>query len=334
MTTIETPSNDVSAQPEGQNALGELPFSEYVKARRTGETPEAKAPSAPEAKKAPEQKKSTESDTEETEGKAELDAETDSDEEEVKADSEQDKDKPKKRGGFQRRIDKLNARVSERERELEYWKQLALKEKQGAGESKTEKVETQSVATEGKPIPDQFETHQEYVEALTEWKTEQKLKEREQRLEKSKLEAEQEKVFKSHSERVKSFAEKTEDFAEVLSDVDDIPVSPTVQQIIITSENGPELMYELAKNREEYARICQLSPLAAAREMGRLESKLIKSSEESKVETKKLTSAPKPLQPVGKSSSASISKSIDDPGLSFSEYVRIRREQQKRKRGI
>lgn len=287
--------------------------------------------SAPEAKPS-EQNEPTESDTldkEETESEPE-----DSDPKETEPTDHKDEgeDKPKKKGGFQRRIDKLNARVSAREQEIEYWKQQALK---SASEPRNDsKVEANKpVASEGKPTPDKFDTHAEYVEALTDWKTDQKLKEHDQKLEKSKVESEQAKVINSYAERVKAFAAKTADFDEVLEEVNDIPLSMAVREIILTSENGPELAYELAKNREEYARMCKLSPLAAAREIGRLESKLaIKSSDDKSPELKKITKAPKPLEPVNAGGKGSATKSIFDPNISQADYERLRMEQIKKRR--
>lgn len=283
--------------------------------------------SAPEAE-ATEQKDASESDPEEAEVKEDAEAEGSDEETEAK---EEAKDKPKKKGGFQRRIDKLNARIAAREQELEYWRQQAISKKD-ADEPKPVKADSKPKDASGKPDPDNFDTHAEYVEALTDWKTEQKLIEREAKAQRKALETEQQKLIRAHTERVKSFAEKTEDFVDVLSEVDDIPVSAAVQELIVSSDNGPELMYELAKNREEYKRICSLSPLAAARELVKLETRVLgKTSEEKKTETKKITTAPRPLAPVGKSTAGAIAKSIDDPGISQAEYERLRREQIKRR---
>lgn len=280
--------------------------------------------SAPEVK-APEQNESSESDTEEKEA----DKEEKDDARETEDDSESnesDKEKPKKKGGFQRRIDKLNARNTAAQQEIEYWKQQALK---GAGEPKKEPVDSKPEVAEGKPNPDKYDTHAEWAEALADWKVEQKLKERDQQLEKSKLKTEQETVLKAHTDRVKSFVAKTTDFEDVLTEVDHIPVSPTVQQIIVTSENGPELMYELAKNPKEYERICSLPPLAAARELGKIESKLSSQSKDTKKpETKKTTKAPEPISPVG-SKGGVVEKSIDDPNLTQAEYEKLRAKQMK-----
>lgn len=294
--------------------------------------------SAP-AAKAAEQKEASESDTEGKEAKAndKDDSENES-EAEAKAgdanDSEQDK--PKKKGGFQRRIDKLNAAKADAQREADYWKGVALKAQKGGVDdsSKNDKVETPKAASDGKPNPDSFDTHAEYVEALTDWKTEQKLKEREEKAHQAKLQTEQERLIKAHSDRVTAFAADKEDWDEVLESVEDVRMSPTVQELLISSENGPELMYELAKNRAELERICKLAPLAAARELGKIETRIgaKASPEEKKTEaTKKLTKAPKPIEPVG-GTKGTVAKSIYDPNLSQAEYERIRREQEKQAR--
>jgi hypothetical protein len=75
----------------------------------------------------------------------------------------------KAKGGFQRRIDKLTREKADAARETEYWRQQALRT------SPVEtKVETQKV--EAKPKEDDFQTHSEYVEALTDYKVNEKVK--------------------------------------------------------------------------------------------------------------------------------------------------------------
>jgi len=241
--------------------------------------------------------------------------------EEVKADSEEKAGK--KKSGFQRRVEKLNKRLSVAEQEKEYWRELALKNTQNP--EKTQPAETTQKAQEGKPSPDDFETHEDYVEALTDWKLEQREKANQEKEFKTKIQNEFQAKVDAHNERVTKFAEKNADFHDVLEGVDDVKVSSAVQELILGSENGPELMYELAKNREEFARINKLSPLAAAREFGKLEARLAKASEVQK-ETK-TTKAPKPLTPVSAKTSGAGKKSIFDPDISQSEYERLRMEQ-------
>lgn len=287
---------------------------------------------APEAQvESTEQKESLDSGTEGEEAEEQVADESAEPKSEEEAGKPEDAaNKSKKKGGFQKRIDKLNARVSAREQELDYWKSLALK--QGTGEVKKETVDPKPAASDGKPNLDSFDTHSAYVEALTDWKTDQKLKERDQNLEKSRLASAQDAIAKSYSDRAKAFAVKSPDFDEVLAEVDDIFISPTVREIILTSDHGPELAYELAKDREEFARVCSLSPLAAARELGKVESRLGPKTSESKQELRKLTNAPKPIDPVNAGGKGTMKKSITDPSLSQSEYEQLRREQMKKRR--
>lgn len=290
---------------------------------------------APEVEKSAEEQKEVLSKEEslesETSEKEEIEAKDESESDEStdhESDDEESKDeangeKPKKKSGFKRRVDKLNLRIAEKERELEYWKSQALK---GAGTEKKEEVAAKSdKSASDKPKPEDFETHAEFVDALTDWKIEQRDKAKEEQSQKAKLKTEHEKIVESHQARVKAFAEKTDDFEDVLESVDDVVPSPAVENLIVSSENGPELMYELAKNREEFLRINKLPPLQAAVAIGRLEAKLQKSSEEKPI--KKITKAPKPITPVGTKGSV-VEKSIYDPNISQKEYERLRAKEE------
>ena len=250
-------------------------------------------------------------------------SDADSDEE-----SEGKSDKPKRKSGFKRRIDKLNSRLSERERELEYWKAQATKGQSPRQEAERE-VERGPAKAEagGKPNPDDYDSHEAFVEALTDWKLEQRDQKRAAEERERAVRSEHQKQIDAHTERVKAFAKSKPDFQDVLSEVDDIPMSVTVQEVILASEDGPALMYELAKNPEEFERICRLPAIAAARELGKFEASLKRDSE-SKQETRevKTTKAPKPLNPIGAKSGA-VAKSIFDPNLSQAEYEALRRKQ-------
>lgn len=336
----QTGSNETQTGASQAATPTEPSFSEYVALRREGKSvispPEQ---SAPTAEKQPEHKKSPESDTEETEAKESKDAtvDHDSEEETESADESEKDDKPSKKGkgGFQRRIDKLNARIADKDREAQYWRDLALKNGKEAPaiEKSAEKVAALKETDSTKPDPGSFDTHAEYVEALTDWKIDQKEKAKAVDQQKSKLLSERDALLKAHQERLKSFADKVADFGESIDNLDDVPVSAEFQEIILSSENGPALLYELAKNKDEALRISKLPTIAAARELGKIEAKIVaaQAAAETKSEPKKTTSAPKPLDPVGKSTGA-VAKSITDPEIPFSEYERIRREQIKRRR--
>lgn len=261
--------------------------------------------------------------TEEDEGKQDETDESDEAEESAKP---EDDAKPKKKGGFQKRIEKLNSRVTAAQEERDYWKAQALKAakpEEAAAQIDPPKAEDEA----GKPDPDKFETYSEYVEALADWKLDKREAKAKAEADKARRESEQKSQETAHYERVQAFIKEHADYPEVLEGVRELAISPTVENLLITSENGPELLYELAKNPEEFKRVNALSPLAAARELGRLESKLQpKSSEAPKPEPKKTTKAPEPIAPVG-SKGGTAEKSIYDPSLSQAEYERLRRKQ-------
>lgn len=317
MTNENQPSQTQETPNQNQvNEIDNMSFSDYEKMRK-GIHVEAKA--KPEPVKT-EQKKATESET----------VETDESEDESENDSDESvKDKPKKKGGFQKRIDKLNAQKAAALQEAEYWKSLASKK--DAGETKQDKAE--SLKADGEPSPDDFETHSEYVKALTKWEIKQEKLASEEETKKSSLAKEFEEKRKSHFEREKSFSEKTEDYKEVIVELmeSNPKVSVTFENLLIESDHGPEILYLLAKDPEEFERINSLSPLAIAREFGKLEAKISSKPSPEKQEIKKITKAPKPIEPVGNASTGSIKKSIDDPDLPFSDYERMRREQMKRR---
>jgi hypothetical protein len=241
-------------------------------------------------------------------------------------DSVTDEGERKRKSGFQRKVDKLTRKAADARREAEFWRAEALKTRDQKSEEKPLKQES---APNGRPKPDDFDSHDGYVEALVEWKADQKLKAKDQSEKEARLKAEQEKQFSAHVERVETFKKNHPDFDELMEEVDDIPMSLGMQQALLDSENGPELMYELAKNRKEYERINSLPAFSLARELGRFEAKLAKeSSANNEVKT---TKAPAPIKPVGGMAASGTRKNIYDPDTSFADYVRLRREQLKRR---
>jgi hypothetical protein len=230
-------------------------------------------------------------------------------------------EKPKKKlNGFQRRINKLTSRANEKEREAEYWKSEALKQR----DLVQPKAEAKKLAPEGKPQVDDFETHAEYVEALADWKVEQKLSARDQKSKEDAVKTEHQKKVENFVAKKAEFEKDHPDYEELMESVEDIPISLAVQTAILSSENGPELAYQLAKNREVYERICSLDVISAGIEIGKFVAGIQKPTSESK--ELKGSKAPAPINPVGSKSSGS-KKSIFDSNLSQAEYEKLRMEQ-------
>jgi hypothetical protein len=239
----------------------------------------------------------------------------------------------KKKNGFQKRVDKLNAKLAEKDREANYWKQEALKSQAAPKtEPSTEgKPATQDAA--GKPKADDFNTHSEYVEALTDWKIEQKDKARSQVEAKSRFENDQQKLAREYNEREQAFVAKTEDFQDVIDEAKSygVALSNVVRSVLVSSENGPALLYALAKDKELYTKVNSLPALDAAREIGKLENRISKPASETK--EIKTTKAPAPITPVGGAGGAVIPKTLDEAAKSsYSDYKRAREEQLKKTR--
>lgn len=306
-------------------------------------TPESKAADAalvqtvetksePVAKEAAEQKDaSPATGTEETEAE-ESDAEEESEALEATDESkEEESEKPKKKSGAQRRKERAERAEAEVARLQRIVEEMALKN--GAGESKVEpKAEAKAAASsDDEPNPDDFDNHADFVKAVArhELKLERKAQQAEQ--ERSKLMSEQQKLMEAHMTRLNAFAEKNPGFPEAIQELREsgLTFSVTVDDILISSENGPAMLMELAQNHEELKRINALSPTRAALEMGKLEARIAsRSSEAQKPETKKTTNAPKPITPVG-SNGGKTEKSIYDVATNGSqkEYEAIRKKQ-------
>lgn len=246
-------------------------------------------------------------------------ANSDSDEQD-----EESEGKPKKASGFEKRIKRFQKKLSEKDKEIEYLKSIAFeaKGKPEATKAGTAKDSFQAKTKEGRPNPDDFETHEDFVDALTDWKIGEREKEREVAAKHTQIKSEYQGRVESFRGKVETFAKSHEDFNDVLEEVDDIPMSMGVQEALLDSEVGADVMYELAKNRKEYERINSLGVSAAAREIGRLEER-IQSRKKAKQEAKTTTtSAPNPLTPVGKGGNAKSAKSVED--MSFEEYKEYR----------
>lgn len=288
---------------------------------------------APTPEKEPEQKEPAPSESAEEEVESETEAETGESESEPegegdeKSASAKDEKTRKQSGGWQRRIDKKTREAADARREADYWKAQALKGAAAEKPQSQEPAKQIAQAQTKEPQPGDFETHAEFVKALTKWSSDQALATYKREQEEMSAKEQSSKAERSFAERVKSFAEKNQDFHDVIADgrEQNMFVSQVMHEAIMDSENGPAMFYELAKNPAESVRIAQLSPHRQLMELGKIESRLTASqSAPSKQEQpNKTTKAPKPVTPVG-SKGASVEKDIYDPTLSQKEYEAAR----------
>jgi len=220
--------------------------------------------------------------------------------------------KAEKKSGFDKRIEKLNKRVSDREQEIEYWKREALKQGTAAP------VNVQAQAPVGKPTFSQYNDVEAYTEALTDWKLDQKLAVREQQ-------SHGQSVIQQYNSRVEKVLEKHPDFREVLAEANDVQTAPEITQVILESDVGPEMAYFLANNVAEVERINALPPYKRLIALGKLEAKF---GAEPVEKSKPVSKAPTPPTTV-KGSHAVVDdfSKMNDPNISQKEYNRLREAQ-------
>jgi hypothetical protein len=167
---------------------------------------------------------------------------------------------------------------------------------------------------------------------LTDWKIDQRDRAREAKERESQSKTELQSKVESYRRGVTEIAAKYDDFQEVMEDCE-VDITPTLQKLLLDSENGPELSYHLAKNEKDLARIAKLDPVSAARELGRFEAKHLTAAEKTESREEKTTKAPAPLKPVGTKGAAQSSRTIwDADKMSQAEYEAMRRKQLAKKR--
>jgi len=177
---------------------------------------------------------------------------------------------------------------------------------------------TQSV----KPLEANFETQESYLEALADWKAEQKVTALKQEL-KSDVESlkkvqqdSEENVFQG---RLNESKNKYADFDDAFFNPD-TPYTEVMREVVKKDADGLELGYFFGKNQEEALRIAELSiidPTAARVEMGKIIQKLA-----AQPNKKKISDAPPPINPLN----AHVEVVTRDPSkMSQSEYESWRR---------
>lgn len=228
---------------------------------------------------------------------------------------EETTDKPRdEKGQFkspvQDRIDELTRARREAEREAAYWRQRA--------------TPTQEPTPPAKPSADQFKDYGEFVEALADWKADQKvsgaLKARDADTARTAEQRVQETKAQTFAERQATAKTTIADYDAVVSAAD-VPIAAHLGEAILDSDRGPELVYHLAKNPAEAARLSALSPMAAARELGRLEATL---GQPSAPPAKPVTKAPAPMKPTAGTGGTATT---DPARMSHEEYRAFRAKQ-------
>ena len=229
---------------------------------------------------------------------------------------------------IQKRIGELTKkfRTAERERDFERAKRVETEAKLNELLSK--------IPTTAKPVKTDFENEEDYIEALTDWKIDSKLKASQN---KEAVEAatkdEKETVLATYNvldDVMEKGKEKYSDFND-LAFATDLILSPEVVNLSLDTENPEDVLYYLASNPEESERISSLSDVKAAKEIGKIEVKLTgekavdAESKKPTIPTKKQSKAPAPISPVV--TTGAVDK--DPSAMSAKEYRAWREKKNK-----
>lgn len=220
--------------------------------------------------------------------------------------------KPHKRSaGIEKRMSELTAKRREAEARAE------------AAEQRLAELTAQPDAEGEKPPSlDDFNTYEDFVDAKARYAARQEFKAQQRTAAeagKSAANGQREEVLKA------GFAAQVEDARTRYTDFDavafdpKVPVTAAMQAAILESDMSADVAYHLGKNPDVAFRLATMSPLAVAREIGRIEQTIL-----STPAVVKATQAPDPISPVGQRS-APVQKDPDQ--MTDAEYFAWRKSQ-------
>lgn len=198
-------------------------------------------------------------------------------------------------------------------------KRLAREQRKWAREQAMQAA--QAVPQQPLDVPpiDQFESPDAYAEALA-------YKKAHELVQRQEMQRQQAEILSAYAEREEVATERYADFKQVAYG-DHVRITQVMADTIRASEAGPDVAYYLGSNPSEAAKIADLPPFLQAKEIGRLEAKLL-----SNPPVKKTTAAPAPIAPVTSRSSSSPSYDTTDPraikSMSVSDWIEADRKRQ------
>jgi hypothetical protein len=172
------------------------------------------------------------------------------------------------------------------------------------------------------PSADQFNSVDDYADALATRKAEELLARRD--------------AQKQRTEFVEAYHDREEDARNKYDDFEQVAYNPNLRitdvmaETIQTSDVGPDVAYFLGSNPKEADRIARLPPILQAKEIGKIEARLA-----SDPPVKKSSSAPSPISPVTARGSGSPAYDTTDPrsvkAMSTSDWIAAERQRQIKK---
>jgi len=211
---------------------------------------------------------------------------------------------------------------SQEELDAAIGKRLAREQRKWERDQAQRQSEQQTLRAAPAATADQFESTEAYADALAYQKAEELIAKREAAKQQSQ-------VLESYHDLEEEARAKYDDFEQVAYNPK-LPITNVMAETIQSSDVGPELAYYLGSNPKEADRISRMTPLSQAKEIGKIEAKLVSSPP-----VRKTTSAPSPILPVTARSIGSPSHDTTDPRsiktMTTSQWIEAERKRQVKK---
>ena len=305
-TQVQEPiaAEPIAAEPTVAERVSKLEGESYDAWRTTGKLPEV-------------------------ETKTESESSTDAPEKVAEAkDSKEQERKPSRREARILELLNENKRLSDE-----------IAKSKGGGKQEESKVaatdraatKEEAAAATARPVLKDFPTYEDWVEALTDWKVEQRVsarfdedrKARELSAKTSEVEKANKEIEHIWMERVNESMKLHDDYEKVAFNKDlPIKTGSVVDRWILESEHGPEVLYYLGSNPEELTRINALGNIGQSRELAKIEADF------EKAPVKKITKAPPP--PAQVNGNGTISADPVEEALKGGNFRRYMEEQNAR----
>lgn len=229
-------------------------------------------------------------------------------------------DKGRFRNPVQPRIDELTRKVRENEREAAFWR------------ARAEAAEKPPTPAPEKPTPEKYDDYGAYVEALADFKADEKVKAALEAHDKKAAEKSQVETRQTTWQTRKAEAAKTIPDIDAVLSTSDVDVANHVSAELLESEFGPQIAYKLAKDPALAEKLNAMAPNEAARAIGRLEATFgtatpaIAAAEPETAQDPapivevKTTKAPPPVKPIGQGRSTQVDLAKAD----MDDYVKAR----------
>ncbi len=182
---------------------------------------------------------------------------------------EGEKPQPTRDRRAEKRIASLSRKNDEAQREIGYWRGIA-EARQSQSPAAT------ALAADAKPQPNQYKSYDEYVEALTDWKTEEKLTARElARASQDRRQSEDSKATERVSrvaERLIADAKDVADFDEVMETITapNFPISSAMRDYLEEADRPALVAQWLSENQDKAKLIYGMNSAQVVRELDKV----------------------------------------------------------------